>query len=133
MNHRDATPPPGPAAGPAFRADRDLSGALRGEWLALRADLCAGGDAAARALHSLRAATAVEDDPALAAATDRAEQLLGSAQVPVGGWEARLEGLAGGTRVAEALRFAAEALGVAAGEADAAAEEEEDSASAICA
>lgn len=93
MNHRDATPPPGPAAGPAFRADRDLSGALRGEWLALRADLCAGGDAAARALHSLRAAAAVEDDPALAAATDRAEQLLGSAQVPVGGWEARLREL----------------------------------------
>ena len=32
-----------------------------------------------------------------------------------GGWEARLEGLAGGTRVAEALRLAAEALGVAPG------------------
>lgn len=85
MNRRDATP------GPAFRADRDLSGALRGEWLALRADLRAGGEAAARALHSLRAAAAVENDPALADAADRAErQLAGGAG---GDWEALLREL----------------------------------------
>lgn len=95
MNRPDATPGPaaGPAADPAFRADRDLSGALRGEWLALRADLRAGGEAAARALHSLRAAAAVENDAALAAATDRAEQLLRGAQLTGSGWEARLREL----------------------------------------
>ncbi|MFW8627331.1 hybrid sensor histidine kinase/response regulator [Deinococcus sp. ME38] len=85
MNRRDATP------GLAFRADRDLSGALRGEWLALRADLRAGGEAAARALHSLRAAAAVENDPALADAADRAERQL--AEGAGGDWEALLREL----------------------------------------
>ncbi|GAA5440376.1 sensor histidine kinase RcsC [Deinococcus caeni] len=85
MNRRDATP------GPAFRADRDLSGALRGEWLALRADLRAGGEAAARALHSLRAAAAVENDPALADAADRAERQLAAGAG--GDWEALLREL----------------------------------------
>lgn len=85
MNRRDATP------GPAFRADRDLSGALRGEWLALRADLRAGGEAAARALHSLRAAAAVENDPALAGAADRAERQLAAGAG--GDWEALLREL----------------------------------------
>lgn len=85
MNRRDAT------SGPAFRADRDLSGALRGEWLALRADLRAGGEAAARALHSLRAAAAVENDPALAGAADRAERQLAAGAG--GDWETLLREL----------------------------------------
>jgi two-component system, chemotaxis family, sensor kinase CheA len=85
LNRRDATP------GPTFRADRDLSGALRGEWLALRADLRAGGEAAARALHSLRAAAAVENDPALADAADRAERQLTAGAG--GDWETLLREL----------------------------------------
>ncbi|GAA0514892.1 hybrid sensor histidine kinase/response regulator [Deinococcus depolymerans] len=96
MNGPADRPPDG-----AFDAERDLSGALRGEWLALRADLRAGGEPAARALHSLRAAAAVEGRADLMAAADQAEQALHASSTrsaPADGWETRLRtlGLLGG-------------------------------------